>query len=107
MKSQLKQILKRHEGRDKAITAKELAFMLGQKDDRKIRLIIRELISEGMPIASSTESPQGYFIITNHAEAERYAEGEKSRLIEIAIRRRDFRRAASLYLAPAQQGRLI
>jgi hypothetical protein len=107
LKSRLKNILERHEGRDRAITGYELARMLGQRDDRRIRLLIRELITEGLPIASSTEAPAGYFLVGSWQEAERYAEGEKSRLIEIALRRRDFRRGAALYLAPAEQGRLI
>ena len=107
LKSQLKRILERHEGRSRAITGRELAQLLEHQDDRRIRQVIRELIAEGVPIASSTETPAGYFLVNNRQEAERYAEGEKSRLIEIALRRRDFRRGAALHLAPAEQGRLI
>ena len=40
-------------GRRSAITGKRIAHTLGQSDDRKIRLMIRELIAEGVPIASS------------------------------------------------------
>jgi len=107
LKPQLKSILERHDGRSRAITGRELAQVLEQKDDRHIRHVIRDLISEGVPIASSTEAPAGYFLVNNRQEAERYAEGEKSRLIEIALRRRDFRRGAALHLAPAEQGRLV
>ena len=107
IKAQLKTILLRHEGQSQAITGRELAFMLGLRDDRQARLAIRELITEGFPIASSTESPAGYFIVTTRQEAEQYALSIRSRLIEDAIRRRDFRRAADQYLTPAEQGKLI
>jgi len=80
--------------------------MLNQRDDRKIRLIIRELITEGVPIASATDAPAGYFLVSTYEEARQYAEGEKRRLIEIALRRRDFRRAADCHLKPVEQGRL-
>ena len=106
-KRRLSGILLRHEGRAHAITGRELAFMLEQKDDRRVRLVIRELITDGLPIASSTEPPYGYFIVATRQEVEQYAGSIKSRLIEDAIRRRDFRRAADQYLTPAEQGILI
>ena len=105
LKEELKNILLRHEGQFQAITGRELATMFGQRDDRRIRLAIRELITEGLPIASSTES--GYFIVSTRQEAEQYALSIRSRLIEDAIRRRDFRRAADQYLTPAEQGILL
>tara|TARA_Y100000310_G_scaffold291660_1_gene319757 strand:+ start:222 stop:554 length:333 start_codon:yes stop_codon:yes gene_type:complete len=107
LKPQLKDILLRHTGRSRAITGKDLAKMLGHKDDRKIRLIIRELIGEGTPIASSTEPPAGYFLVSTWQEVEQYAQSIKSRLISDALRRRDFRRSAALLLRSAEQGRLI
>ncbi len=107
LKAQLKSILLRHEGKERAITGRELARLFGYKDDRQIRLVIRELISEGLPVASSTESPQGYFVVLTRQEAEEYAQSIKGRLIEDAIRRRDFRRAADQYLTPAIQLELI
>lgn len=107
LKEHLKGILQRHEGRDRAITGRELASIVGHKDDRQVRLIIRELITDGLPIASSTEAPAGYFIVATRQEAEQYAASIRNRLIEDAIRRRDFRRAADCYLVPARQGRLV
>ncbi len=107
LKAEIQKILSRHEGPERAITGKELAGMFGYKNDRAIRLIIRELISEGLPVASSTERNPGYFIITTRRQAEDYALSIKSRLINDALRRRDFRRAADLYLTPAKQGKLI
>jgi len=104
-KQQLRNILLRHEGRGQAIKANELAFLV-QCEERKVRLIIRELIME-LPIASSTEPPAGYFLANTHQEVRQYAESIKGRLIEDAIRRRDFIRSAGFYLTPAKQGRLI
>lgn len=106
LKSQLKRILQRHEGRGQAITARELAAVTGY-DERRVRLVIRELITDGLPVASSTESPAGYFMVATWEEAHRYAESIKGRLIEDAIRRRDFRRSVALYLKPAEQRRLL
>ncbi len=106
LKVELKSILLRHEGNRRAITASELATTLGQ-DDRRVRLIIRELIADGLPVASSTESPAGYFIVNTRQEAEQYAGSIRSRLIQDALRRRDFRRAADQYLTPAEQGKFI
>lgn len=113
LRTELKNILMRHEGPQRAITAGELARMLGYKNDRIIRLAIRQLIkgdgdgNRGMPIASSTENSPGYFIITSRQQADEYALSIRRRLIEDALRRRDFRRAADQWLVPAEQGRLI
>jgi len=107
LKSDVKQILLNHQGRDRAVPGRALAQRLGYKDDRAIRLVIRDLISEGVPIASTTESPAGYFVVVNQDEAEQYANSIKNRLIENAIRRRDFRRSASLYFTKSMQARLL
>ena len=106
-KAQLKSLLLRHEGEAQAITGRELAAIFKLNDDRRVRLTIRDLITEGLPVAANTETPAGYFIVTTRREAERYAGSIRSRLIKDALRRRDFRRAADQYLTPAEQGRLI
>ena len=108
LKTQVKMILLRHEGKDRAVPGRELAAMVGHRDDRQVRLAIRELIADGLPVASSTEPPTaGYFVVASRQEAEQYALSIKSRLIEDAMRRRDFRRAADMYLTPAIQRKLI
>ncbi|MAF43087.1 MAG: hypothetical protein CMI54_02810 [Parcubacteria group bacterium] len=94
-------------GRDKAIRGSEIAHRLGCKNDRQVRLAIRALIAEGYPIASTTESPFGYFIVTDKQEAEVYAQTLRSRLIEDATRRRDFLRSAGRHLEKVTQGKLI
>ena len=107
LKVELKRILLRHEGEDKAIIGRELAKMFGLKDDRRVRLAIRDLIKDGLPIAANTESLAGYFVVNTRQEADRYAQSIRNRLIKDAIRRRDFRRAADQYLTPAEQGVLL
>jgi predicted DNA-binding transcriptional regulator YafY len=92
--SHLLTILQLHRGKRRAITGKELAQLLGDTDDRPIRKEIRRLIAEGHPIASSTEKPFGYFIADSIQEAEAYMLSLRSRLIEDALRRRDFKKAA-------------
>jgi len=107
LKHQLREILLKHQGRARAITGQELAQMLGEPNDRSIRLAIRKFITGGLPIASSNEAPAGYFLVATWEEARRYADSIKGRLIEDAIRRRDFNRSAALYLKAAEQGRLV
>jgi DNA-binding GntR family transcriptional regulator len=106
LKAEVKRILERHEGRERTITGKEIARLLGCRDDRQIRHIIRELITDGLPVASTTGHPAGYFLPINYREAREYADSLKDRLIEDARRRRDFRKAADAYLSLMRQGRL-
>lgn len=109
LRLELKNILLQHEGPEKAITGRELAVMFGFKSDRIIRLAIRALIrgegdgNNGLPLVSTG---QGYFIPTSRQQAEDYRQKEKGRLIEDALRIRDFRRAADQWLTPAEQSRL-
>ncbi|MFA5379845.1 MAG: hypothetical protein WC455_29065 [Dehalococcoidia bacterium] len=91
VKARLKEIIERHRGRRLAITAKDLAVFLGE-NERHVRLMIRELIAEDVPIASATDSPAGYFIAVTYQEVEDYRLSLKSRLIEDALRMRDVRR---------------
>jgi hypothetical protein len=83
LKERLLNILQQHQGRQNAITGRELARLLNQSDDRKVRLLIRELITEGVPVASVTEAPAGYFIARTFKEAEDYRQQVKSRTARI------------------------
>ena len=89
-------------GRGKARTGKELAKILGFSNDRLVRHAIRELIAEGLPIASSVSPPLGYFIASSLDEATDYMKNLKGRLVEDAYRRRDFKVAARGLLQPHQ-----
>ena len=99
-------ILNGHVGRGSAIKASELAYAFGLSDDRHVRQLIRELIKDGYPIAASVSEPMGYYIVATRAEADEYMAGLRSRLIEDALRRRDFKKAAGCWFEPARQMRL-
>lgn len=100
LKGEVRMLL-RH-GKGGARTGKEFARILGYGNDRLIRHVIRELIADGMPIASSVTPPHGYFIVSTIEEVNDYLQTLKSRLVEDAYRRRDFKRAASEFLQPGQ-----
>ena len=70
--------------------------------DRLTRMMIRELIEDGHPIASATSKPAGFFLAQTRQEVKKYADGLRGRLIEDALRRRDFLRAAKPILQPEQ-----
>jgi len=89
-------------GRYKAITGKILAQRLGLKDDRRVRDAICELIQDGVPIVSSTVWPQGFYIAETKEEIKEYAKAMKSRLVEIAIHRRNVLRAGENITNPEQ-----
>ena len=89
-------------GKENARIGKELAKVLGFKNDRAVRLVIRELIAEGLPVASSVHPPLGYFIANSIEEANDYMKNLRGRLVEDAIRRRDFKVASRSILQPGQ-----
>ncbi len=89
-------------GRTAAITGSQLAVACGYRDDRLIRVLIRELIAEGVPIASSVSPPMGFFIIDNPDEAAKYIKVLKERIKEDQARLRDFEKATEEYSPPEQ-----
>jgi hypothetical protein len=93
-------------GRRNAVRGKDLARQFGQPDDRKIRLVIRELISEGVPVASAVFEPMGFYIVANEHEAADYIRVLKERIKENTARLRDFEKAASQFNIP-EQGALL
>jgi len=100
MKDELKWMLKY--GRDKARKSTELQMALGAPD-REIRLCIRQLIADGLPIASSTDGRTGgYFIANTQEEAKEYMGKLRSRIIQDCLRYRDFKLAARPLLYPGQ-----
>ncbi|MCK5236303.1 MAG: hypothetical protein KAR06_04880 [Deltaproteobacteria bacterium] len=87
-------------GRENAIRSKVIADYV-RIPERQVRLAIRELIKT-YPIASTTEAPAGYFIAITQEEVKQYALSLKNRLIEDALRRRDFLRSAQTKVEPRQ-----
>lgn len=93
-------------GKKNAKKGQELAKVLGFSNDRLVRLAIRELIADGVPIAASVSPPLGYFIASSLDEAADYMKVLKGRLAQDAYRRRDFKVAARKILEPCQLGLL-
>jgi hypothetical protein len=89
-------------GRRSAVTGKDIAHAVGQSDDRKVRLIIRELIAEGIPVASSVSEPMGFYIVANEHEAADYMRVLKVRIREDTARLRDFEAACHRFPIPEQ-----
>jgi len=100
-------ILEYHQGRENAIKGQVIASRLGHKNDRAVRLAIRELIASGVPVASSVQEPQGFFIAETYQEALDYMRSLRERLISDAVRRRDFKVGAYRYFEGASQKRLL
>jgi len=81
-------------GKRQAITGERLAKLLGQRNDRQIRCLIRELIEEGKPIASSVHPPYGYYLVETVAEYEEYNAVLRARAIDNFSRMMAFKKAA-------------
>jgi len=105
VKTELKSILQRHEGRQQAITSRGLSTLTGYPD-RRVRLVIEELITEGLPVASITEAPAGYFVATSVEEVKECTETLKSRAVHIFRRRQKLIRNVT-NIKPLVQGRLM
>lgn len=86
-------ILSEHRGSGNAITGLRIAKRLGYRNDRKVRLVIQQLIAEGKPIAASVSEPVGYYLVQTRDEAEAYAAVLRSRATKTFERMRDFQRA--------------
>ena len=90
-------------GKHSAVPGRVLANRLGFKNDRAVRLEIRELIRTGHPIASSVNPPYGYYMAATTEEIEEYLRVMRTRLVEDAYRRRDFKNASRKLYEPGEQ----
>ncbi len=89
-------------GAGEPITSKGLATTC-DSTDRDIRLTIRELIADGIPIAASTDGRNGgYFIANTTEEAKDYIGQLRHRIIQDCLRFRDFKIAARPLFIPGQ-----
>jgi len=89
-------------GRQNAIRGKDLAWQFDYGDDRVVRLIIRELIADGYPIASAVSEPMGFFLAINEHEAAGYIKVLKARIKEDQARLNDFAKACHEFTLPEQ-----
>lgn len=56
-------------GRQNAVTGKQIAYYIGDKGTRRLRLAINALIIEDhVPVCFSASEPQGYFIAATREE---------------------------------------
>ncbi len=98
-------------GRRNAIRGKELAKIFGSEDDRHIRVMIDELIEEGMPIAAAVSELKGgggvgFFICETDEEVAAYIQVLKNRERETMLRRLAFEKASANF-SPPEQGSLL
>lgn len=61
---------KLRKGKAYPLKGQQLATLMGEKDTRKIRLAIQELIEDGYPIIGSAKPPYGYYIAENIQECQ-------------------------------------
>jgi hypothetical protein len=109
IKSDIQAILRRHRGRQNAISRRDLleALEADSSYDRKLRLMIGELRREGEAILFATSKPAGYYYPDSLAEV---AQGERkilSYIIDLCILKRALKRSGSRYIASEYQEKLI
>ena len=107
IKPRLKAILSSHQGRDRAITRRELRDTLGYQNDRQLRLIIAELRSEGLPVLSATNKPAGYYVPATWNELREGLDLFRSYIIDLCVQRARIKKAGELSLYSGKQGALI
>jgi len=112
-KGQIKLVILRHPGRENAITGGEIALGFGLKDDRKVRLAIDELIDDGFPVCSATDTDKlkgwkpGYFFPRTLEEARECYGKWRHRGLDVCVRARKMLKAARLYHEGARQLELL
>lgn len=100
LKQEVKRLLKF--GKEHATTGKVLASRLNYKNDRLIRLAIRELIEDGVPVASSVQPPYGYYIADSPEDITEHLGELRHRALEILGRYQDLKLASRDILQPHQ-----
>lgn len=106
-KEELKRLLELHDSRFLAIPRREIKRILGYQNGRKLRLIIHELRTEGLPVMFSTDNPMGYWLPGNRAELDEGLRKWVSYLKELGKDYRMTRLAGERWLLPATQRNLL
>jgi len=107
IKPRLKGILSNRQGRARAITRRELKNTLGYQNDRKLRLIIAELRSEGLPVLFATNKPAGYYVPATWDELRAGLDSFKSYIIDLCVQRARIKKAGERNLYSSKQGVLL
>ena len=88
LKARFLQIMERHRGAKRAIQVRELAGRLGlgegHNGQRLVQIVKRELVDEGVLIASSCGKQSGYFLPETTAEVEATLKNYENRLKSLA-----------------------
>ena len=85
-------VLESHRGEGRAISGRALARQLGQRDPRRVRAAIAELVGDGEMIGASPDGATGgYYLIETFAELESNLAVLDSRAKKILSRRRALR----------------
>lgn len=100
LKQEVKLLL--NTGKGYATTGEALALTLNYKNDRFIRLAIRELIADGIPVISSVNPPYGYYIANSPDDITEHLGDLRHRALEILRRYRDLKLASRNILQPHQ-----
>jgi hypothetical protein len=85
------------------ITGAQLARRLGYRNDRKIRVVIGQLVLKGHLILSSVRVPYGYYLAESKSEIETYIATEFSRLREQHARIKAIQANAAKFYADVVQ----
>ncbi len=107
IKPRLKGMLSSHQGRARAITRREIKNTLGYQNDRKLRLIIAELRSEGLPVLFATNKPAGYYVPATFDELRSGLDSFRSYIIDLCVQRARIKKAGELSLYSSKQGALL
>ena len=107
IKPRLKGMLQSHQGRARAITRREIKNTLGYQNDRKLRLIIAELRSEGLPVLFATNKPAGYYVPATWDELHAGLDSFRSYIIDLCAQRAKIKKAGELSLYSSKQGILL
>ena len=83
MEEKLLEILRAHVGHRSAIEARELARLLGERGDRRVRIAIATLRKRGYLILSSVGKPPGYFMAATYGEWQEFRRNMRSRALDI------------------------
>ncbi len=107
IKPRLKNILSNRQGRARAITRREIKNILGYQNDRKLRLIIAELRSEGLPVLFATNKPAGYYVPATWDELRSGLDSFRSYIVDLCVQRARIKKAGELSLYSGKQGALL
>ena len=100
LKLQVRELLRF--GKENPRIGQELANTLDFKDDRPVRIAIRELIADGVPVISSVHPPYGYYIADNPEDITEHLGDLRHRALEVLHRYKDLKIAARSILQPTQ-----